>query len=49
LIEQPQGGLAVTLSLFPLTSPVAMVTRLAADAVPVWQILAGLALLAAAA
>jgi ABC-2 type transport system permease protein len=45
LIQEPPGGLAMTLSLFPLTSPVAMVTRLAAEAVPIWQILAGLVLL----
>lgn len=46
LIEQPDGGLSVALSLIPLTSPVAMVTRLAGGAVPLWQLLAGLALLA---
>ena len=49
LIEQPDGGLAVTLSLIPLTSPVAMVTRLAGGVVPLWQLLAGLVLLAAGA
>jgi ABC-2 type transport system permease protein len=49
LIENPQGGLAVALSLIPLTSPVAMVTRLAVEAVPIWQLAAGLVLLAAAA
>jgi ABC-2 type transport system permease protein len=38
--------LSVALSLFPLTSPVAMVTRLAGSSVPLWQLLAGLALLA---
>jgi ABC-2 type transport system permease protein len=46
LIEQPDGGLSVALSLIPLTSPVAMVTRLAGGSVPLWQLLAGLALLA---
>jgi ABC-2 type transport system permease protein len=49
LIEQPRGGLSVALSLFPLTSPAAMVARLAGDTVPLWQLLAGLALLAIAA
>jgi ABC-2 type transport system permease protein len=49
LIEDPQGGLAVALSLIPLTSPVAMVTRLAVEAVPIWQLAAGLVLLAASA
>lgn len=47
LIQQPHGALSMTLSLFPLTSPIAMVTRLAAEAVPLWQILAGLVLLSA--
>jgi ABC-2 type transport system permease protein len=49
LIEQPDAALSVALSLFPLTSPVAMVTRLAAGPVPLWQLLLGLALLGAAA
>jgi ABC-2 type transport system permease protein len=34
------------LSLFPLTAPVAMMTRLAASNVPLWQILLSAALLA---
>lgn len=37
LIGQPNGDLSMGLSLFPLTSPVAMMTRLAATSVPVWQ------------
>ncbi len=37
LIQEPNSLLAVLLSLFPLTSPVAMMTRLAAVAVPLWQ------------
>lgn len=49
LIEEPHGTLAVVLSLFPLTSPVAMVTRLAATSVPLWQTVLGLVLLAASA
>ncbi len=49
LIQQPRGSLAVVLSLFPLTSPVAMVTRLAANAVPFWQAVLGLVVLAASA
>ena len=40
LIENPDGGLSVALSLIPLTSPVAMVTRLAGGPVPLWQLLA---------
>ncbi|MCA9935351.1 MAG: ABC transporter permease [Ardenticatenaceae bacterium] len=46
-LESPNGSLATGLSLFPLTAPVAMMTRMAATAVPVWQIaisLGGLAL-----
>jgi ABC-2 type transport system permease protein len=37
LIQEPNGALATALSLFPLTSPVVMMTRLAAGPVPVWQ------------
>ncbi len=47
LIQTPQGGLAVGLSLFPLTSPLAMMTRLAAGNVPPWQLLVSLSALAA--
>jgi len=46
-LESPNGTLATTLSLFPLTAPVAMMTRMVATTVPVWQIavsLGGLAL-----
>ncbi len=48
LIEQPDGPLAIALSLFPLTSPVAMMTRLAATGVPLWQILFAVLLLTGA-
>jgi len=37
LIGQPGSTLSVVLSLFPLTSPVAMMTRLATGSVPWWQ------------
>ncbi|HZJ02994.1 MAG TPA: ABC transporter permease, partial [Thermoleophilia bacterium] len=49
LTADPNGWLSVALSLFPLSAPVAMITRLAAGAVPLWQPLAalvGLALIA---
>jgi ABC-2 type transport system permease protein len=46
LIEQPHGSLSTFLSLFPFTSPVAMITRLTIGNVPVWQIWLALALLA---
>lgn len=35
--DNPTGPLAVFLSLFPLTSSVAMIGRMAATAVPLWQ------------
>jgi ABC-2 type transport system permease protein len=43
LIQTPNSMLSIILSLFPLTSPVAMMTRLAATQVPLWQI--GIALI----
>lgn len=49
LIENPNGMLAVVLSLFPLTAPVAMMTRLAAGGVPLWQPILAAALMAATA
>lgn len=38
LINRPDAALSIGLSLFPLTSPVAMMTRLAATPVPIWQL-----------
>ena len=49
LIQEPDGALAVILSLFPLTAPVAMMTRLAATSVPLWQTFLSAALLAVSA
>lgn len=46
-IQSPNGTLATVLSLFPLTAPTSMVTRLASGTVPGWQPLVGLAILAA--
>lgn len=37
LIQDSNGPISVGLSLFPLTAPVAMMTRLAAGDVPIWQ------------
>jgi ABC-2 type transport system permease protein len=37
LIEDPHGTVSVILSLFPLTSPVTMMSRLASGGVPAWQ------------
>jgi ABC-2 type transport system permease protein len=45
LSDQPNGTAAVLFSLFPLTAPVTMMTRLAATDVPIWQPLLAAALL----
>jgi len=37
LFNDPNSPLAVALSLFPLTSPIVMIGRLAAGAAPLWQ------------
>lgn len=37
MIQSPNSPLPVFLSLFPLTAPVSMMTRLAATQVPIWQ------------
>ena len=42
----PDGRLATTLSLIPFTSPITMVARLGTTAVPWWETLAGLVVLA---
>jgi ABC-2 type transport system permease protein len=46
LIQAPDSLLSTIFSIFPLTAPVAMMTRLAATQVPIWQSLVALALLA---
>ncbi len=46
-IESPNSPIPLLLSLFPLTSPVAMMTRLAAAIVPWWQLLLAVVLLVA--
>lgn len=47
--QDPNGTAATVLSLFPLTAPTAMVTRMAATTVPGWQPLVGIVLLLATA
>ena len=42
LINSPDSALAVGLSLFPLTAPVAMITRMVVTDVALWQLLASL-------
>lgn len=41
-ITAPNGPLATAFSLFPLTAPTAMVTRMAATEVPLWQVVVAL-------
>jgi ABC-2 type transport system permease protein len=41
-LQEPNGTLATLLSLFPPTSPLSMVARLAAGRVPTWQPFVGL-------
>ena len=45
IVENPNGALAMIFSLFPLTAPVTMMTRLAAGTVPFWQPLLSILLL----
>lgn len=45
MIQTPNSPLAMVLSIFPLTSPVSMMTRLAATNVPFWQCALALVLL----
>ena len=45
VIEAPNSGLSVALSLFPFTSPIPMVVRIAMIDVPLWQLAASLSLL----
>jgi len=49
LLAEPDGPIATVLSLFPLSAPVAMQLRLATGAVPPWQFVLSVGLLAAAA
>jgi ABC-2 type transport system permease protein len=45
-IQTPNSALVTFLSLFPLTSPVSMITRLILVSVPIWQLVLSLLLLA---
>jgi len=49
LVNRPNSWISILVSLFPLTSPVGMMTRLAAASVPLWQILLAVLLLLATA
>jgi ABC-2 type transport system permease protein len=46
LAADPNGALAVFLSVFPPTAPAIMLARLAVTAVPLWQVAVSLAVLA---
>lgn len=48
IAEQPNGMLALALSLFPITAPVTIILRLSEGAVPAWQLALSVALLIAA-
>ena len=48
IVSAPNSAVAVGMSIFPLTAPVAMAARLVIVAVPAWQILVGLVGLTAA-
>jgi len=45
VVVNPDGGLALGLSLIPFTSPVPMIVRLAVTDVPIWQLLLSYGLL----
>ena len=45
-IDDPNGTVPVVLSIIPLTSPVSMLMRMPMTAVPVWQIVVSLVVLA---
>lgn len=45
VMVEPDSTLAVIASIFPLTSPINMITRIAVSDVPMWEILASIVLL----
>ena len=45
LVQSPNSGISVALSLIPFTAPVAMMSRLAGTQVPWWQLLLAIGLL----
>jgi ABC-2 type transport system permease protein len=46
IIQAPDSPVAIGLSLFPLSAPLAMIMRIFSTVVPVWQLAASLALMA---
>jgi ABC-2 type transport system permease protein len=49
LIDNPNSLLSILVSMFPFSAPVAMMTRLAAGQVPMWQLLLSTGIMAATA
>ena len=49
IVDQPNGAVAVALSIFPWTAPLTMMMRLPAGGVPAWQIALSMTLLLASA
>jgi ABC-2 type transport system permease protein len=49
ILFDPNGVIAVVLSLFPLTSPMTLLMRTGMTSVPAWQVIAAIALLAVSA
>jgi ABC-2 type transport system permease protein len=47
IAETPNSMLAMVLSFFPLSAPIGMIERLVVTAVPPWQVVLSLSLLAA--
>jgi ABC-2 type transport system permease protein len=45
IVNAPQGALAIALSLFPYSAPIAMLMRMTATSVPAWQFAVSLGLL----
>ena len=48
IVNSPQGALALILSLFPYSAPIAMMMRMTATTVPAWQVGVSLGLLSLA-
>ncbi len=45
VMQAPDSGLSTFISIFPLTSPINMISRIASTSVPVWQIITSILLM----
>jgi ABC-2 type transport system permease protein len=45
VMQAPDSGLSTFISIFPLTSPINMISRIASTSVPAWQIIASILLM----